>query len=328
MSVSIVIPVYNVEKYLRKCLDSVCVQDECVKEIILVNDGSTDGSLQICEEYADKNNRIKVINQENKGVEKAVYSSILAATGEYIGFVDGDDYVDPSMFKKLYDKITQTQADIVVCGYSRVDENNNILSQYRLNWLQQDVYDKIDGAYSIDFLPRVNGKQSMSYSRCNKLFKREMLINNYYCKPHGLTVGEDTVMIFSMIFSSNRVAILDECLYYYVQRIGSAVHSFDEKYIKNWETVIDLLPKAAEEYGYRIQDFNEVALALMGHLCLNKVRFSNMKHNKKAEAYRQIGHSKVFRQLLRSSKIKMTFKRKLVFCLLKLKLYYILSLIY
>lgn len=328
MRVSIVIPVYNVEKYLRKCLNSVCAQDACVDEIILVNDGSTDDSLKICEEYAAKYEKIRVINQENKGVEATVYVGIAAAKGEYIGFVDGDDYIDPSMFKKLYDTINLTNADMVVCGYNRVDENDNLLSSYRLNLSQKTVFDKIDGTFPVDFLPGMSGKQFMSYARWNKLFKREQLLNNSFCRPHGLKVGEDTAMVYAMLFSSKRVAYVDECLYYYVQRTGSIVHSFDARYIKNWETVIDILPTAASEFGFKLDNFDDVALALLYHLCLGKVRASKLPRKKRAEAYKIIGDSEKANLLLRSSKPHMPFKRKLVFSLLKFKRYKLLSLIY
>lgn len=328
MSVSIIVPVYNVEKYLRKCLDSLCAQDDCVEEIILINDGSTDGSLSVCEEYAEKNRRIKLINQVNKGVEEAVYAGMVAAKSEYIGFVDGDDYIDALMFKKLYDKITQTQADFIICGYNRVDENYNILSQYRLDWLQQEVFEKNDGVFSADFLPRLQGKEFMSYARWNKLFKREQLLNNPFCRPHGLKVGEDTAMVYSMLFSSSKVACIDECLYYYVQRTGSIVHSFDDTYIKNWETVAEVLNTASSEFGCKTNNFNEVALALLYHLCLGKIRAAKMSRKKRAAAYKKIGDSIVAKSLMRSVKVKMPFRRKLVFSLIKYKCYHLLSLIY
>ena len=119
MSVSIVIPVYNAEQYLRKCLDSVCAQSDCVKEIILVNDGSTDGSLNVCSEYAQKDGRIKIIDKQNEGTEQAIIDGVNATTGEYIGFVDSDDYIEPNMYSELFDCIKQSGADIAFCRYRR-----------------------------------------------------------------------------------------------------------------------------------------------------------------------------------------------------------------
>ena len=99
MEISVIVPVYNVEKFLPKCLDSLCAQAECVHEIILINDGSTDNSLNICRKYADKDARIRIIDQENKGLSATVRVGVKAATCEYIGFVDSDDYIEPDMFK-------------------------------------------------------------------------------------------------------------------------------------------------------------------------------------------------------------------------------------
>lgn len=110
--VSVIIPVYNTEKYLRKCLDSVCNQTLSDIEIICVNDCSPDNSLEILNEYAQKDNRIKVINfEENKGVSIARNTGIDSATGEFIGFVDADDFVDLDFYEKLYNKATETGAD-------------------------------------------------------------------------------------------------------------------------------------------------------------------------------------------------------------------------
>ena len=98
MDISVIVPVYNVEKYLPKCLDSLCAQADCVKEIILVNDGSTDNSDSICRKYAEKDSRIRIIEQENRGLSATVRVGVNAASCEYIGFVDSDDYVEPDMY--------------------------------------------------------------------------------------------------------------------------------------------------------------------------------------------------------------------------------------
>ncbi|MDE6401105.1 MAG: glycosyltransferase, partial [Clostridiales bacterium] len=127
--ISIVVPVYNVEKYLAKCLASLCAQDGCVKEIVLINDGSTDNSLSVCREYADKDGRIKIIDQENQGLSAAVRTGVRNAKCEYIGFVDSDDFVEEEMFKRMFEEMTEHNADVVWCEYDRIGENGRNLSK-------------------------------------------------------------------------------------------------------------------------------------------------------------------------------------------------------
>lgn len=127
MLISIIIPVYNAEKYLSKCLDSVKNQTYQDIEIILVNDGSTDQSRLICEEYSKKDNRFIVINKENGGVSSARNSGLKVATGKYIGFVDPDDWIEKNMYERLYNLIIENSADISMCGYIKEYVDGSIL---------------------------------------------------------------------------------------------------------------------------------------------------------------------------------------------------------
>ncbi|WP_322018790.1 glycosyltransferase [Clostridium butyricum] len=125
MLISIIVPIYNMQKYLRKCLDTLIKQTYDKLEIILVDDGSTDSSGVICDEYLLKDNRIKVIHKENAGVSDARNVGIAIAKGEYIGFVDPDDYIELNMYEKLLYLIKNNDCDIAICGYVIEDENGN-----------------------------------------------------------------------------------------------------------------------------------------------------------------------------------------------------------
>lgn len=125
--ISIIIPVYQVEKYLRKCLDSVITQTFNDLEIILIDDGSTDTSGKICDEYTKKDSRIKVIHQENQGLSAARNAGLDIAKGDFIGFVDSDDYIEPAMFENLYHAAIENKADIAICNFHKVDESNKTL---------------------------------------------------------------------------------------------------------------------------------------------------------------------------------------------------------
>ncbi|UJF15261.1 glycosyltransferase [Jeotgalibaca sp. MA1X17-3] len=117
IKVSIIVPVYNVEKYLKKSIESLMNQTLKDIEIILVNDGSTDNSLFICKQYEKKDFRIKVIDKNNGGVSSARNIGIELASGQYIGFIDPDDWIEPEMYEKMYSKIEKTKSDVCICNY-------------------------------------------------------------------------------------------------------------------------------------------------------------------------------------------------------------------
>lgn len=131
--ISIIIPVYNAERYLENCLNSVINQTYSKLEIILVNDGSTDNSVEICEKYEKKDNRIKVFNQQNKGGAAARNFGILNSKGKFISFIDSDDWVDNRYIEILYNNIVNLKADLSVCGYQEVSNKSDIDIKYSIN---------------------------------------------------------------------------------------------------------------------------------------------------------------------------------------------------
>lgn len=130
--ISIVVPIYNVEKYVKKCIESLIKQTYKNIEIILVDDGSTDNSVGIIDEYANKDPRVVAIHQENKGVSAARNAGLKVARGEYIGFVDPDDYVDCQMYEVMVNKLQTGFADLAVCGYLKVWESSGEIETFCL----------------------------------------------------------------------------------------------------------------------------------------------------------------------------------------------------
>lgn len=131
--ISVIIPVYNVEKYLSRCIDSVMEQTYKYLQVILIDDGSTDCSGQICENYAAKDVRIHVIHQKNQGVSAARNKGLDTAKGEYVTFVDSDDFISKDMIERLYDGLIKLEVSYIGCGYNHIDENGNILGSYAVN---------------------------------------------------------------------------------------------------------------------------------------------------------------------------------------------------
>lgn len=128
--ISVIVPVYNVEKYLEKCIDSIVNQTFDHLEIILVNDGSTDHSLEICEKYKVQDKRIKVIDKKNGGLSDARNVGTQVAMGKFITFVDSDDFIDSDMITYLYHLITQADADISICQHKEIDEKSGMINKY------------------------------------------------------------------------------------------------------------------------------------------------------------------------------------------------------
>lgn len=135
--ISVIIPVYNAEKYLRRCLDSVVAQTYRNLEIICVDDGSVDESGKICDQYAVRDARIKVIHQENQGLSAARNKGLDAAEGEYIAFVDSDDYILEDMFERLYIALTRFNTMYVICGFNAVDPDGKILDAHAVDEVQK-----------------------------------------------------------------------------------------------------------------------------------------------------------------------------------------------
>ena len=201
--ISIIIPVYNVEKYLKKCLDSVISQSYKNLEIIIVDDGSIDNSLNICLDYQKKDNRIKVIHQENKGLSGARNRGFEESTGDYIWYIDSDDYIENDSLKVI--KPYLDKYDIIVFNFNEIRDNRVI---------------KIKDTKEYD---NVNQKYMLSYAMAwNKIFNRKILGGEEF--PDRLTY-EDLYLMPTLGLKTNRIVFIDNYLYNYVQRSDSILNS-------------------------------------------------------------------------------------------------------
>ncbi|WP_128331930.1 glycosyltransferase [Apibacter sp. HY039] len=215
--VSIIVPVYNVEKYLSKCIDSLINQTLQEIEIVLINDGSTDGSQIIIDSYTKKNTNIVSICKTNGGLSEARNLGIKKATGEYIAFVDSDDWVEKEMMSDLYFLGKKHNADIVFCNLQNVDEKGEI---FKLLPQLPQLSEKI--ILEEDFT--VFGE--MSCFACNKIFKRELF--NYIEFPSGLHF-EDIATIPRLFLKSKVIAKSNKYLYNYFVRKGSITRNYTSK---------------------------------------------------------------------------------------------------
>ncbi len=216
--VSIIVPVYNVEKYLRKCLDSLINQTLTDIEIICVNDGSKDNSPKILEEYKNKDNRIVVINQENAGLSVARNSGMEIAKGEYIGFVDSDDWVDLDFFEKLYNSAKANDADIAVGGIIRV---TGIKKKKFLKFEKETITDDVNLKFELCDVPE------KSYV-WNKIYKTDKLKEFKLEFEKGIFY-EDCIFTPQALFYLGEMVTVPNTYYYYLRRNNSTVKQRSEK---------------------------------------------------------------------------------------------------
>lgn len=223
--ISIIIPVYNLEKYISKCIESVIYQSYNNLEIIIINDGSTDTSGNICDCYAKKDNRIIVINQNNQGLSMARNNGLEIATGKYIGFVDGDDWIEFDMFELLYENLYSYNADISICNFNYINEKNEIL----LNMNGEPVSDRYNlKSNSIVVLENydkmLNHINTDNNYVWNKLYKRYLFEGLYF--PYNKTY-EDIFISHELIDKAQKIVISPKYKYYYLQRENSITMNFN-----------------------------------------------------------------------------------------------------
>lgn len=206
--VSIIVPVYNTEKYLRKCLTSLVNQTLSDIEIIIVNDGSPDNSKKIVEKYLKEYpDKVKYFEQPNGGQGSARNLGLTKASGRFIGYVDSDDYVDLSMYQKMYDEAIKTDADIVMCSHTIVYEDSN-----------KEEVEKL-------FLKTDDNKTNCFFNNagvCNKIYKRELLKDFTF---RSKVWYEDIDFVTKVIMNAKKISYVDEGLYYYLLRQGSTMNN-------------------------------------------------------------------------------------------------------
>ena len=222
--ISIIVPIYNVEKYLKRCIDSIINQTYKKLEIILVDDGSKDNSGKICDKYAKKDIRIKVIHKKNEGVSEARNVGLKVSTGEYIGFVDADDYIEPNMYEEMSDNLKENNADIVICDYNTNDREKQRKTK-------QEKNHKYTNNIEIISKDEACNKLFFDYS-CrgflwNKLYKRDILCNagKIILFDKNIKILEDLVYNYIIFQNANKIVYNHHPFYNYIQREDSVLNS-------------------------------------------------------------------------------------------------------
>lgn len=241
--ISVVIPMYNAEKYVEKCLNSLLEQTYKDLEIIIVNDGSKDNSQTICERFAEQDKRITLINTENRGAGSARNTGIEVAKGEYISFIDSDDYVCPDYYERLLHMLERAGADIAIGKYQRISEHDE------MKFINSG---EVKECTNLEELLVLYGEDEDRYINAvlvtNKLFKRELFEGNVRF-PIGRLI-DDEFIIYKLIYKSKKIVYTDDVMYAYVQSDSSVMRTnFKEQRVHDTIDVYDEVYNFFKENG-------------------------------------------------------------------------------
>ena len=291
--VSLIIPVYNVEKYLKNCLESAINQTFKNIEIILINDGSTDDSLSICKEYKKKDPRICLINQKNGGLSAARNSGIRVAKGKYLSFLDSDDTIELNMIEEVVSFCENENLDIAVYGYTKQYENGKIIAK-------PDFGDKI---INNDEARRMSISLKLSPMACNKMYKRNLFYENDIKFPINF-LHEDIGTTYKLFWNAKKVGIIPKSYYNWMVRHSSITGSFKKKHI---EDIIFLLHEKKKflqeigEIGNYIKEYIESFYKILILLLERGMKKSSINNNilnyllEKIEVYDSIENQEILK---------------------------------
>lgn len=326
---SVIVPVYNVEKYLRRCVESILAQTERDLEIILVDDGSTDTSGQICDEYETKYARVKVIHKENGGLTSAWIAGAKASCGDYLGFVDSDDWIDMDMYKRMYKKAKSYDVDMVLCGLVKEFENEQRKKTYLTDRLTKSFYGSKEIKKEIVPVFFCNGSfdsRAIPASRAMKLYRREIIMDNIKFCNAEVSIGEDLVITFAAFIDTKSIcAIHDYYPYHYWINESSLTGKHDRNYLNKLIVLRNQLMKINEAksvYDYSEQITNDFLFLVL--MCIKEEIHKNKedKPGQVIQRVREICENEYVKEALEEYHMpKLMLSGKIFIFLMKHKLY-------
>lgn len=265
---SVIVPVYNSEKYIKKCVDSILAQTYLQVEIILVNDGSSDSSGVICDEYTEKYDHIKVVHKSNGGITSARLEGVRIAAGKYITFVDSDDWIDRDYYEILCREIRD--CDFVTSGIYRYFTEEKCMEE--LPYYEEGIYDK--DKINKEVIPNMLwssdiGVWALDPSLCTKIFKKKWIQDELEnAAAIGSNYGEDSLVIFPMVFKIEKFAVVNRAFYYHRQRETDSMPDYmkDELFLDKLHSVYSYLKNVFCEMGY-----SEIMRKQLEHFYFNSI---------------------------------------------------------
>lgn len=331
--ISIIVPIYNAEKYLDKCLQSIINQTLGNIEILLINDGSTDSSLEICKKYSERDSRIKIINKKNEGVSVARNLGIEKATGEYIAFIDSDDWIDTEFCERLYSSVKKEKAELGICNY--IKENLDFKEFYDIKINKKILYEEdIQKTFLSKLIERDEGERVHNLAGfrgpCAKLYKKEIL-NNYDIKfDENLVIGEDFLFNLNFLQKTKRITLDKGYYYHYRTNFNSATMKYKKDCFKIYEEILKQLEEFLNKNDIYYKNKNRFYKLSIKYLliCLdNEFRKENEKNLfNKYKYLKHIGKNKYVIDALNYENFKdYTLNKKLLLFLFKYKQYWLIN---
>ncbi len=292
--ISVIVPIYNSQKYLKRCLDSLNNQTTKSLEIVLVDDGSTDSCPFLLDSYKFKNAKKTVIHKKNGGLISAWKAGFLASSGDYIGFVDSDDFVEPKMFECMLEKAINNDADIVVCGMFHERKSHSEITLQPVN----------EGLYNSEILfekivPKLNSDY-ISPSRVNKIYKRNIINEGLNIVPDSITSGEDNFATFLWFLNSKRIYILNEPFYHYCENKDSMSFIYKPQIFDSYLTLVNGISEYNSIKGSPIQHHELANLYnFYGFVWCKYVCNSNLKRKVKKQELSRLYKTQEFKKALK-----------------------------
>ncbi len=319
--VSVIVPVYNVEEYLPKCLDSIINGTFKDIEIIVVNDGSTDGSSKILEDYKKKDKRIVVINKENGGLGSARNKGLEKASGEYISFIDSDDWIDKDMLEKMYDKAIREKLDIIVCSYKNIYCN------------KEEIYTIPDKIIN-DTMQHKNSRIFNTFSAWCKIYKRDFVLQNKVKFVEEKIWYEDFPFSVKLLSMTSKIGIINEPFYNYLIRNNSIMNN--SNIIKNLDLLVafDDVKAFLEKKNCYQEFYHELEYLAIDNILISGItriiRASGDKKTKREVTNKFISYLKDNFPNYRNNPYLnyLSRNRKIIYRLILLKQYWIVALIF
>lgn len=248
---SVIVPIYGVEKYLPQCLESILAQTYTDFEVILIEDGSQDGCAAICDEFAARDSRVSVLHKTNEGLVRARKDGLKLATGSFVGFVDGDDWVEPTMFQRLCEAAQESDADIVGCKFFMDYPDRQVVGG---SVVAPGVYDKAQlerDVYPVMLATGRFGEYGVVPAVWCKVFRRELLADNLPAVPDRIRNGEDGAVTYPCLFDAEKICLLPDALYHYRQHEAQMVRQLDLRHVESLLLWTEHVRSDALRHGYQ-----------------------------------------------------------------------------
>lgn len=317
--ISVIVPIWNVEKYLDKCVESIINQSYTNLEIILVDDESPDNCPKMCDEWAKKDSRIKVIHKKNGGVSSARNDGIDKSNGEYVSFVDSDDYIEKDYIKDMYNKLIETNSKYICCGFNKIYHNGRemINSDGRVIEFSQNEYIKA----------LLNVQNGYGFVHM-KLIAKEVIGNVRFATD--LVVGEDALFNVKICSNIEKAIVYNKALYNYRISLNSAVRKYDDNYVNKYtDSMMKMKNYIEKKYSFNQEIITNIYNYIAYHLLLICVNYCYHPQNaQKYKSLKKVCNMDIYKEATKKSNYnKLSITRKVALFSIKHKLFFLTSII-